>query len=52
MDVLRATVVLADFIDGDSIDALRVHARTALGQTARRAGRIGALIDLRKTSQS
>jgi hypothetical protein len=32
-DVRRATVVLAEFIDGDSIDALRVHARTALGPT-------------------
>ncbi len=45
-DVLRATVVLAEFIDGDSIDASRVHARTALGPTARRAGWIGASIDL------
>jgi hypothetical protein len=45
-DVLRATVVLAEFIDGDSIDASRVHARTALGPAARRAGWIGASIDL------
>jgi hypothetical protein len=33
-DVLSATVVLAEFIDGYSIDALRVHARTAPGPTA------------------
>lgn len=45
-DVLRATVVLPEFIDGESIDASRVHARTALGPTARRAGWIGASIDL------
>ena len=45
-DVLRATVVLAEFIDGESIDASRVHARRALGPMARRAGWIGASIDL------
>jgi hypothetical protein len=45
-DVLRATVVLAKFIDGDSIDASRGHARKELKQTARRAGWIGASIDL------
>ena len=44
--VLRATVVLAEFIDGASIDASRVQARTALEPTARRAGWIGASIDL------
>jgi hypothetical protein len=45
-DVLRATVVLAEFIDGESIDASRLLARTALGPTARRTGWIGASIDL------
>ena len=45
-DVIRATVVLAEFIDGNSIDASRVHARNALAATARRAGWIGAWIDL------
>jgi hypothetical protein len=45
-DVPSPTVVLAEFIDGDSIDASRVLARKALGPTARRAGWIGASIDL------
>ena len=45
-DALRATVVLAEFIDGNEIDASRVHPRAALGATARRAGWIGASIDL------
>ncbi len=37
-DVVRSTVVLAEFVDGNSIDASRLHARTALGPTAGRAG--------------
>ena len=45
-NVLRATVILAEFIDGGLIDTSRVHARPALGPTARRAGWIGASIDL------
>ena len=45
-DALRETVILAEFIDGSAIDASRVHARAALGATARRAGWIGASIDL------
>ena len=45
-DALRATVVLAEFIDGNAIDASRVRKRAALGATARRAGWIGASIDL------
>ena len=45
-DVLRKTVVLAEFIDGEAIDASRVQARTALAPTAKRAGWIGASIDL------
>ena len=45
-DRLRATVVLAEFIDGLAIDSARLRARKALGEGARRAGWIGATIDL------
>ena len=45
-DRSRATVVLAEFIDGLAIDSARLRARKALGEGARRAGWIGATIDL------
>ncbi len=45
-DRMRAIVTLAEFIDGTAIAASRVVARTALSPTARRAGWVGATIDL------
>ena len=45
-DRLRETVVLAEFIDGLAIDAARLRARKPLAAGARRAGWIGATIDL------
>jgi hypothetical protein len=45
-DRLRSLVVLAEFIDGTSIVQERIRARTPLTATARRAGWIGATIDL------
>ena len=45
-DRTREIVTMAEFIDGATIDASRVVARTALRATARRAGWIGSTIDL------
>ena len=45
-DRLREAVILAEFIDGRSIDRSRLHARAPLSQGARRAGWIGSTIDL------
>jgi hypothetical protein len=45
-DRLREAVILAEFIDGRTIDHTRLRARTALSQDAKRAGWIGSTIDL------
>lgn len=45
-DRTREIVTMAEFIDGATIDASRVVARTPLRATARRAGWIGSTIDL------
>ncbi len=45
-DRLRSVVVLAEFVDGASLDAERLKARKALSERARRAGWIGSTIDL------
>lgn len=45
-DRTREIVTMAEFIDGATIDASRVVARTALRASARRAGWIGSTIDL------
>jgi hypothetical protein len=42
----RSIVLLAEFVDGEALVAERVIARTALSPTARRAGWIGATLDL------
>jgi hypothetical protein len=42
----REIVVLAEYIDGEAIIRERVIRRRALGVTARRAGWVGAMIDL------
>lgn len=42
----RATVILAEFIDGSAITLERVVERRALKATARRAGWVGSTIDL------
>jgi Dam-replacing family protein/DpnI-like restriction endonuclease len=45
-DRLRSIVLLAEFVDGATLVADRVMARAPLSTTARRAGWIGATIDL------
>lgn len=45
-DRTREMVTMAEFIDGATIDASRVIARTPLRTTARRAGWVGSTIDL------
>ena len=45
-DRLRSIVVLAEFVDGRSLVLERLHERTPLGPTARRAGWVGATLDL------
>jgi hypothetical protein len=42
----RSVVVLAEFIDGESLGLDRLKARAPLGEGARRAGWVGATIDL------
>jgi len=45
-DRLRSIVVLAEFLDGTSLAGDRLRARAPLGPQARRAGWIGATLDL------
>ncbi len=45
-DKLRAVVLLAEFVDGASIERSRIVARSPLKESARRAGWVGATIDL------
>jgi hypothetical protein len=45
-DRLRSIVLLAEFVDGAALVADRIIARAPLGVTARRAGWIGATLDL------
>jgi hypothetical protein len=45
-DRLRSIVLLAEFIDGADLGTLRFMARSPLRDGARRAGWIGASIDL------
>jgi len=42
----RSVVVLAEFIDGESLVLERLKARAPLGAGARRAGWVGATLDL------
>jgi hypothetical protein len=45
-DRLRSIVVLAEFLDGASLGSERIVARVPLAAGARRAGWVGATIDL------
>jgi hypothetical protein len=45
-DLLRAVVVLAEYLDGTAINQERLRAREPLSSTARRAGWVGSTIDI------